>query len=38
MVEIKQQLLTQDLKNQVDGGFSHPAIAIVGHDTRASLI
>lgn len=28
MIEIKQQPLTQDLKSQVDEGFSHHAIAV----------
>ena len=34
MIEIKQQPLTQDLKSQVDEGFSHHAIAVVGHDEK----
>ncbi|MBA3239477.1 MAG: GNAT family N-acetyltransferase [Parachlamydiaceae bacterium] len=34
MIEIKQQPLTQDLKSQVDEGFTHHAISIVGHDEK----
>lgn len=34
MIEIKQQQLTQDLKKRVDEGFSHHAIAMVGHDEK----
>lgn len=34
MIEIKRSPLTQDLKNQVDKGFSSHAIAMVGHDEK----
>lgn len=34
MIEIRQQPLTQDLKSQVDEGFSLHAIATVGYDEK----
>lgn len=34
MIEVRQQSLTEDLKNQIYEGFSRHAVAMTGHDEK----
>jgi GNAT superfamily N-acetyltransferase len=38
MIEVKQQALSEDLKKQIYEGFSHHAIAMIGHDEKFDAV
>ena len=38
MIEVKRQLLSEDLKRQIYKGFSRHAIAMTGHDEKLDAV